>query len=408
MVLAVVAVGHLPVMILGILGHRPPMVGVVKAYGITAYLVLATLAVCRCLDYRARLLVGFLVLYPGLTIVNLGFPQGPYAQIGMVTLPIFALVLLGPRAGGVATVTSALIVATAPLLRMVPQIVHALGIDLVQVTDPFGLRWFRIAVKTVCLLGLMVLLARFHHFLLDTLRQRIAAQQKMEDEMNERHRLTREIAKVSDSERQRLGQELHDGVCQQVTAALLRCQALERRLERGGDLSGADFGPLSSLLSETIDDAHNVARGLCPLEPHPEALAPALRMLTVRTQEIAGVRCEFKAIGDVRVFDPEAAQHLYRIAQEALSNAVRHANPRRIGVELRGSDGTLILQIEDDGTGLPDPVPVNGMGLRTMSYRAQIISGELTVAPAPVSGTRVSCCVPVADHERTLVAGHCA
>ncbi|HEX8925999.1 MAG TPA: sensor histidine kinase, partial [Terriglobales bacterium] len=295
-----------------------------------------------------------------------------------------------------------------PILRLIPSIVHALGIDVSQVTDPFGLMWFRIAVKTACLLGLMVLLTRFHRFLLDTLKQRIAAQDKMQDEMNERHRLIREIAKVSDSERQRLGQELHDGVCQQVTAALLRCQALERRLERGGDLSGADFGPLSSLLSETIDDAHNVASGLCPLEPHPEALAPALRMLTVRMQEIAGVRCEFKAIGDVRVFDPEAAQHLYRIAQEALSNAVRHANPRRIAVELRGSDGALVLQIEDDGTGMPTPRPVNGMGLHTMSYRAQIMSGELTVAPAPGSGTRVSCRVPIAHQAHALAAGQCA
>jgi signal transduction histidine kinase len=243
----------------------------------------------------------------------------------------------------------------------------------------------------------MVLLHRFHRLLSDAFTQRMAAQRKMEDEMNERQRLEREIAIVGDGERRRLGQELHDGVCQQVTAALLRCQALERRLERGGVLSDADFAPLSSLLADTIDDAHNVARGLCPLEPHPDALAPALRAVTRRMQEVAAVRCEFRAVGDVRVPDPEAAQHLYRIAQEALSNAVQHAKPSRITVELRRDNGELTLQVEDDGVGMPAALPAGGMGLRTMAYRARIINGELTVDPALGSGTRVICRMPLSD-----------
>jgi two-component system, LuxR family, sensor kinase FixL len=179
-----------------------------------------------------------------------------------------------------------------------------------------------------------------------------------------------------------------------VTAALLRCQALERRLERGGVVAGSDFAPLSSLLTETIDDAHNVARGLCPLEPDPDALAPALRALTKRTQEMASVRCEFRATGGVRVSDPEAAQHLYRIAQEALSNAVQHAKADRIAIELRANDGELTLQIQDDGAGVPADIR-GGMGLRTMAYRAQIMKGEFAVEPAPGGGTRVTCRVPL-------------
>lgn len=108
---------------------------------------------------------------------------------------------------------------------------------------------------------------------------------------------------IGDSERRRLGQELHDGVCQQVTAALLRCQAMERRPGAAG-----------------------------AYEMHARA---------------DGLRCEFRTAGDVHVPDPEAAQHLYRIAQESLSNAARHANAGRIVVELRGSDHELILQIEE-------------------------------------------------------------
>jgi signal transduction histidine kinase len=201
-------------------------------------------------------------------------------------------------------------------------VVHLLGINLAREAAPPGLVWFRATLKAASLFAVMILLDRFHRLLLDALSQGIAAQRKVEREMRERQRLEPELAAIGDGERRRLGQELHDGVCQQVTAALLCCQAMERRLERGGVLSGADFSPLSSLLAETIDDAHNVARGLCPLEPDPDALAPALRALTKRTQEMAGVRCEFRATADVRVHDPEAAQHLYRIGQEALSNAV--------------------------------------------------------------------------------------
>jgi signal transduction histidine kinase len=290
------------------------------------------------------------------------------------------------------------------LLRDQPSVVYLLGIDRALEAAPPGLVWFRATVKVASLFALMVLLDRFHRLLLDALTQRIAAQRKMEDGMNERQRLEREIANVGDAERRHLGQELHDGVCQQVTAALLRCQALERRLERGGTVSGGDFAPLSSLLAETIDDAHNVARGLCPLEPDPDALAPALRAMAKRMQEVTAVACEFRVVGDVRVPDPEAAQHLYRIAQEALSNAVRHAKPSRIAVELRASNGELTLQVENDGAGLPVALPADGMGLRTMAYRAQIMNGQLKVEPALGSGTRVTCRVPLAAG--ALATGH--
>jgi signal transduction histidine kinase len=316
--------------------------------------------------------------------------RGPYAQVGLVAQPILVLVLCGFAAARVAILASTAILASAPFLRVQPGVARVLALDPAQVVEPVRLVWFQAAVLTAFLAILLILLERFHHFLLGAL----AAQCR---EMRERRHLEREIAGISDGERRRLGQELHDGVCQQVTAALLRCQALERRLERGGTLAGADFQRLSSLLAETIDDAHNVALGLCPLEPDPETLAPALRALIKRTGELAAVRCEFLAAGDVHVPEPAMAQHLYRIAQEALSNAVRHAHASRIAVELRGGAGELTLQVEDDGVGLPVELSTSGMGLRTMRYRAQILEGELTVAPAAGGGTRVTCRVPRPD-----------
>jgi signal transduction histidine kinase len=392
--LVVVAAAHLPVIVLGWLGQGPPMAPLAKAIGIATYLVVAGAALLHRVDYRRKLIVCFLAVYPAAAIASLAFPEGPYAQGGVVTLPIFVLVLLGPREARVAVLASAAIILSAPLMRAYPDVVRALRLDPVPVADPAGLLWFRTAVKFASLVGLMVLLDRFHRFLKEAVTEHVAAKRRMEREMRERDRLEREIAGVGDDERRRLGQELHDGVCQQVTAALLRCQRFERRLQRGATPPAVEFEALSSLLSEAIDEAHNVARGLCPLDPDPDALAPAIRALIRRTQETAGFHCEFMAAGDVRVTDQQAAQHLYRIAQEALSNAVRHAKASRIAVELRGSDGELTLQIHDDGAGMPPAPTVGGMGLRTMAYRAQILEGELRVAPAPGGGTSVTCRVP--------------
>lgn len=393
--LAVVAAAHLPVLVLGILGQGPPMGRFPKIVGLVVYLVVIAAALLRRFEYRRRVSASIFALYPAILVASLVSPHGPYAQIGVVTMPIYALVLLGSPAARAAIGASTAVIVSVPLLRDLPGVVSLLGIDLAHDAAPPGLVWFRAAVKAASLFAVMVLLDRFHRLLLTALARQIAAQRNVEREMGERQRLEREIASVGDDERRRLGQELHDGVCQQITGALLRCQALERRLERGGAVSPTDFAPLSSLLSETIDDAHNVARGLCPLDPHPEALAPALRALTRRTQELAGVRCDFRTTGDVRVDDPEAAQHLFRIGQEALSNAVRHANANGIAVALSAREGELTLQVQDDGAGLPGDHRGEGMGLRTMAYRAQMMRGEFTVEPAPGGGTRVTCRVPL-------------
>jgi signal transduction histidine kinase len=409
LLLIAAAVVHLPVLILLLLGYGAPMGWWLRDMTTPIYLVMVAVALFRTVSYRTRLSVFFVALYVGAAIMTLVNPLGPYSEVGLVAVPILVLVLLGNRPAAVAIGASATIFLSATFLRARPSVIHLLGIDPSYVYVAAK----QITALATWLVALMVLLNRFVRFLLSSLAaqyranaalemevvERTAAQRKAELEMRERQRLEREIAAIGDRERRRLGQELHDGVCQQVTAALLRCQALERRMERGGTVSGTDFAPLSSLLADTIDDAHNVARGLCPLEPEPEALAPALRALTRRTQELATVRCECMTAGDVRVADPEVAQHLYRIAQEALSNAVRHAKASNIRVGFRGTDGEFILQVEDDGVGLPAASPEGGMGLRTMMYRAQILGGEISVTPAPGSGTRVTCRVPRSHRE---------
>jgi hypothetical protein len=145
--LVVVAAAHLPVIVLGWLGQGPPMAPLAKAIGIATYLVVAGAALLHRVDYRRKLIVCFLAVYPAAAIASLAFPEGPYAQGGVVTLPIFVLVLLGPREARVAVLASAAIILSAPLMRAYPDVVRALRLDPVPVADPAGLLWFRTAVK---------------------------------------------------------------------------------------------------------------------------------------------------------------------------------------------------------------------------------------------------------------------
>lgn len=385
---------HLPLVVLAMLGRAGPLPQVEKDIGFAAYVLTAAAALMRRVDYKTRLWVFFLAGYAAIAVTNLASANGPYAQVGLVTLPILVLVLRGAPAAKAAVVTSVTILVAAPLIRGLPGVALRLTVDPTQPSNAHGVDWFRAGVMAAFLFAMMILLDRFHGLLLETLTERIAAQRKMKHEMDERQHLERAIASVSDGERRRLGHELHDGACQQFTAALLHCQVLRRRLQSGELLLDDDFQALSSLLGEGIGEARNIARGLCPLDPDPEALAPALRVLTKRIHEMGTARCEFITAGDVRVADPAMAQHLYRIGQEALSNAIRHAHAGRIAVELRGCDGELNLVVEDDGTGLPPELPTGGLGLQTMAYRARMMDGDLTVSPGSGGGTRVTCRVP--------------
>ncbi|MFB3828564.1 MAG: sensor histidine kinase [Bryobacteraceae bacterium] len=379
-----------------------------RALAVVSYAVIAAAASLRRVDYRIRLRAFYLCGYLAIATMNLVFPHSPYAEVALVTLPVLVLLLSGPRPARIATLACALILVLSPFLRTLPPVVRVLGIDTWREAATPGEILLQVSALGGFLCALMILLKTFYRFLLHSLdaqcrvtaelqqeaMERSAAQRRMREEMAERRRLECEVAAIGEAERRRLGRELHDGVCQGLTAALLCCHALERKLSRGGMLSSADLEMLSSLLAEIMDDTRKIALGLYALEPDGEALPTALQELAKRVRETAPVQCEVSADPDVRVSDPLTVQHLYRIAQEALSNAVRHAHASRIAVELRGTEDTLSLKVEDDGIGLPHEVPAGGMGLRNMAHRAQALEGELTVAPAAGGGTQITCRVP--------------
>jgi signal transduction histidine kinase len=415
-VLAATTALHVGAVALAMFGYSPTQSLVVKAVGLAAYVVMVACALLHRIDGRVRLLMFFTAAYVVVVLANLVNPTGPYSQFGLIAHPVFLLVLAGPTAARAAIAVSAAILLAGPVVGTIPAVVRVLELDPEAAATASRYLWFHVASLGAFLFTLLILLDRFHRFLLDALAgqhratatlklevaERTAAQHRIEDEMHERQRLEREMAAIGDQERRRLGQELHDGVCQQMTAALLRCQALQHCVARGDAVSSEAFDPLTALLTETIDDTHDVARGLCPLDADPGALAPALRSLARRTRELAEVRCEFVTEGDVRVASPAAAQHLYRIGQEAVSNAVRHAHASRIGVELHGTAGRLVLQVHDDGIGLPANRDGGGLGLRTMASRARIVGGDLDITSVPGGGTRVTCRVPRLPSGHTL------
>lgn len=395
------AVAYLPAEIIMVLGQAPPHGWPAQFIVLAAYVGILYSAVFYWSNYRARawtiLVGGYLVALIHLVTI----PHGPFGRALPAMLPILAFVILGTRPGMVTTVFSMGFILIVPLLQRVPGLVEILTNAPAEAPLPMNVIWEQGVALIAILAGQMILLDRFHDFLMRSLAkvqreasERTAAYRKLEHEMQERRRLENEVARVGDEERRRLGVDIHDGVCQQLTGALLRCEAMARRLERNRPLTPDEFSALSKLLEEAIDESHSVAKGLCPLDPGPEALATALHTLSKRTWKATGNPCLFTTGGDVNVADPVTAQHLYRIAQEAVSNAVRHANAPEITIRLQDDGERLVLEVEDNGEGLSPQTSGEGMGLSTMAYRAHLLGGALSVTPKPAGGTRVLCQVP--------------
>lgn len=216
-------------------------------------------------------------------------------------------------------------------------------------------------------------------------------------DLTERRELEREVLEISEREQRRIGHDLHDGLCQELAGIELRSRVLEQRLAVRGLREDSDqAGKLSRLVRETIAHTRSLARGLSPVMKNSEGLAAALQELATNTADLFHIGCELEG-GEDRwsaLADPVAAGHLYRIAQEAVSNAIKHGRARRVTIRLAGNPDVLTLSVRDDGVGFPEVMPAGvGMGMRVMRYRAGMISGELSVGRGQSGGTVVSCTV---------------
>lgn len=207
----------------------------------------------------------------------------------------------------------------------------------------------------------------------------------------ERVRLEREVIESAERERRRIGHELHDGLGQHLTAALMATNAMAEALQAGGSDVATRAEHLGEQLRDTIAEVRALSHGLAPVPLWEGGLEHALQSLAESTARTGGVRCVFESPGPAGVESPEIAGGLYRIAQEAVNNALKHAaaSEIRIGLERRGAD--VVLEVDDDGEGMPDDATRGGgIGLRVMRHRAEVLGGIFSAGAAPAGGTRVA------------------
>jgi PAS domain S-box-containing protein len=217
-------------------------------------------------------------------------------------------------------------------------------------------------------------------------------------DITERKTLEEELLRVSEHEHLRIGQELHDGLGQQLTAIEFMCQTMKGRLQRAQPELAEEASGLCRQLREAIAQARGLARGLTGFMLDEDGLPASLADLARRTEAGGRVRARYEGPSRLKFADATKAMHLFRIAQEAVANAVRHARAREIVVRL-GEDGRGVqLTVSDDGCGLPAVRdPEAGIGLRIMRHRAAAIGAEFNVVSRPGAGVCIDCQLHRAD-----------
>ena len=212
----------------------------------------------------------------------------------------------------------------------------------------------------------------------------------------ERKRLECALREAATEERRRLAKELHDGLGQELTGFAMVADGLAKQIERSGGSVPLELERLANMARHAITTCRDIARGLSPLSGARSGLTEALRDLTERVNGPPGPRVTLSLDLQTPIATSrEVSEHLYRIAQEGLTNAMKHSSADTVEVRLDVDDHTVRLRVLDDGVGPPDPaVGSSGLGLKTMRDRAAAIGGRLTVVARHDRGTAVICEAP--------------
>jgi signal transduction histidine kinase len=217
--------------------------------------------------------------------------------------------------------------------------------------------------------------------------------EKLRLQILERERLEKELLEIADSEQRRIGHDLHDSLGQHLTATAMAGKVLAKKLaNKSVVVDPAAANHVVAMVEEAIELTRNLARSLHPIELGADGLEDALQNLASNLSKAFNLSCRFEHSGRVKLRDPSAAIHFYRIAQEAASNAIRHGRARNIIIALAAAGDSLQLSITDDGLGLSaEARSKKGMGLRIMDYRAGMIGATFDIQNLPGGGTRAVC-----------------
>jgi signal transduction histidine kinase len=240
-----------------------------------------------------------------------------------------------------------------------------------------------------------VLLSRWHN-LLNHMHVRVEERTAdLRREIGVRKKLELEVANVTQHERRRLGRQLHDDLCQHLTGTALKAQTVVKQLQQNDAGTAENARGVVELVNRGIEIARDIARGLFSSELEGDGLIVALGALAETTAQEHQIDCTFHHDAEVTT-SADKATHLYWIVQEAVTNAVRHANAKRIEIRLtRAGDGIELL-VEDDGVGLGHSSgEQNGVGLHVMRHRAQLAGGFLKTSNGEPHGTSIRCAIPL-------------
>jgi signal transduction histidine kinase len=227
--------------------------------------------------------------------------------------------------------------------------------------------------------------------------QLATANHKLQRELKQRQRMEKEMTEISEQERRSLGQELHDGICQHLTGVAMMADTLSDAChQRSLPEVSVKIKALADLIRTAANDTRNVARGLHPVEMDANGLVSALYDLTARHKANGHTRCQLQCSDAVQIQDNEVAMHLYRIAQQALVNASRHAHAHNIVIHLGIQNKTIVLAITDDGAGDPSGGDDSeASSLSMMRHRASVIGARLEFRTTDRGGNVVRCTLPV-------------
>ncbi len=219
----------------------------------------------------------------------------------------------------------------------------------------------------------------------------------------EHERLQLEVISLPQREQQHFGRELHDGIGQQLTGLGMLSRSLMQRMtgieKRDRDM----LEQLATGIDQALAEVRTLSRGLVPVQTDARGLVSALEELAARVARQSGIKIELLHENPILISDNETATHVYRIVQEAINNAVKHAQADRITLILEASDKEAVIEVRDNGQGLPcDAGKGDGLGLRTMFHRCNLFGGSLDVSTHEEGGTRVRCCFPLHPEQQDI------
>jgi PAS domain S-box-containing protein len=221
-------------------------------------------------------------------------------------------------------------------------------------------------------------------------------------DITERKELEKEILEISEREQNRIGQDLHDGLCQHLAGIEFRLLDLKQSLQGKSNKQAAETTELAKLVREGIEQTRKLAHGLSPVMLRADGLMTALQELAMNTEQSFRISCSFNCPAPVLIHDNAVATHLYRIAQEAIQNAIRHGQAKFIVINLLTQNDRIVLGVNDDGVGFPKkPGRHKGIGLRIMQYRAGMVGGSLVVQHELKGGTSVVCSLRAGSVQET-------